>query len=261
MSKKTRKKTAKAASGKTARAQSARSAKRHARAQNRPAKASEAGKKSTTESRRHSRKSIAEGPRTAKSSRSRKAEQRSKVAADREQPKDPPISARRSRQPSAGYSRPRRFAEGAKAPAFRLPRDGGDTVSLADYSGKNSCCSSIRARTRPAAPRRPSTSRGLRAICRKPDRGARRFGRPARRPRRRFGTSTNSSTPLVSDEQHEMLEAYGVWGEKSMYGKTFHGILRTTVLIGADGRIMQDLAQCEGRRPRRRGAGGGRRPI
>ena len=36
-----------------------------------------------------------------------------------------------------------------------------------------------------------------------------------------------------------MLEAYGVWGEKSMYGKTFHGVLRTTVLIGADGRIMK----------------------
>ena len=47
------------------------------------------------------------------------------------------------------------------------------------------------------------------------------------------------SIPLVSDEKHEMLEAYGVWGEKSMYGKTFQGILRTTVLIGADGRIIR----------------------
>ena len=36
-----------------------------------------------------------------------------------------------------------------------------------------------------------------------------------------------------------MLEAYGVWGEKSMYGKTFLGIIRTTVLIGADGRIAK----------------------
>ena len=46
-------------------------------------------------------------------------------------------------------------------------------------------------------------------------------------------------TPLVSDEQHEMLDAYGVWGEKSMYGRTFHGIIRTTVLVGADGRIIK----------------------
>ena len=47
------------------------------------------------------------------------------------------------------------------------------------------------------------------------------------------------AVPLVSDEQHEMLKAYGVWGEKSMYGRTFLGILRTTVLVGVDGRIVK----------------------
>ena len=45
--------------------------------------------------------------------------------------------------------------------------------------------------------------------------------------------------PLISDEQHEMLEAYGAWGEKSMYGKIFLGIIRTTVLVGADGKIAK----------------------
>ena len=39
--------------------------------------------------------------------------------------------------------------------------------------------------------------------------------------------------------QHEMLEAYGAWGEKSMYGKSFLGVLRTTVLIGADGKVAR----------------------
>src|SRR5215213_8991476 len=53
------------------------------------------------------------------------------------------------------------------------------------------------------------------------------------------GPNHPPATPLVSDEQHKMLEAYGVWGEKSMYGKTFHGVLRTTVLIGANGRILK----------------------
>ena len=47
------------------------------------------------------------------------------------------------------------------------------------------------------------------------------------------------SMPLVSDERHGMLEAYGAWGEKSMYGRTFQGILRTTVLIGSDGRVAR----------------------
>jgi peroxiredoxin Q/BCP len=36
-----------------------------------------------------------------------------------------------------------------------------------------------------------------------------------------------------------MLRAYGAWGEKSMYGRTFEGILRTTVLIGTDGRVAR----------------------
>ena len=36
-----------------------------------------------------------------------------------------------------------------------------------------------------------------------------------------------------------MLKAYGAWGEKSMYGRTFLGIIRTTVLIGADGRVAR----------------------
>jgi peroxiredoxin Q/BCP len=36
-----------------------------------------------------------------------------------------------------------------------------------------------------------------------------------------------------------MLEAYGAWGEKSMYGRSFQGVLRTTVVVGADGRIAR----------------------
>ncbi|MEY9385248.1 peroxiredoxin [Bradyrhizobium japonicum] len=45
--------------------------------------------------------------------------------------------------------------------------------------------------------------------------------------------------PLIWDEKHEMLEAYGAWGEKSMYGKSFLGVLRTTILLGADGKVAR----------------------
>ena len=54
-----------------------------------------------------------------------------------------------------------------------------------------------------------------------------------------FRNKHQLTVPLVSDEKHGMLEAYGAWGEKSMYGRTFQGILRTTVLIGADGKIAK----------------------
>ena len=54
-----------------------------------------------------------------------------------------------------------------------------------------------------------------------------------------FRNKHQLAIPLISDEKHEMLEAYGAWGEKSMYGRTFLGIIRTTVLVGADGKIAK----------------------
>lgn len=45
--------------------------------------------------------------------------------------------------------------------------------------------------------------------------------------------------PLASDESKAMLQAYGVWAEKSMYGRRYMGVERTTVLIGADGRVAR----------------------
>lgn len=44
---------------------------------------------------------------------------------------------------------------------------------------------------------------------------------------------------LLSDETHKMLEAYGAWGKKSMYGKTFMGVIRATFLVDAHGRIAR----------------------
>ena len=43
--------------------------------------------------------------------------------------------------------------------------------------------------------------------------------------------------PLLSDEDHKVAEAYGAWGEKSMYGKTFFGMIRKTFVIGKDGNL------------------------
>ncbi len=45
--------------------------------------------------------------------------------------------------------------------------------------------------------------------------------------------------PLASDEDHKVAEAFGVWVEKSMYGKTYMGMERTSFLVGADGKVVQ----------------------
>lgn len=53
----------------------------------------------------------------------------------------------------------------------------------------------------------------------------------------RWDTKHGLGFPLLADEDHAVAEAYGVWGEKSMYGKKYMGIIRSAFLVGADGRL------------------------
>lgn len=131
------------------------------------------------------------------------------------------------------------LAEGTKAPAFRLPRDGGASVSLSDFAGKKLVLFFYPRADTPGCTREAiDFTRLSRAFA---ESGTAVLGVSADAPRTQeaFRNKHQLSIPLASDEQHEMLEAYGVWGEKSMYGRTFLGISRTTVLIGADGRIIR----------------------
>jgi thioredoxin-dependent peroxiredoxin len=131
------------------------------------------------------------------------------------------------------------LAEGAKAPAFRLPRDGGDSVALADYAGKKLVLFFYPRADTPGCTREAIDFTRLKGAF--AESGTAVLGISADPPKAQeaFRDKHRLSMPLVSDEQHAMLEAYGAWGEKSMYGRTFQGILRTTVLIGADGRIAK----------------------
>lgn len=55
----------------------------------------------------------------------------------------------------------------------------------------------------------------------------------------KFRDKHGLAVPLLSDAQGDVCERYGVWAEKKMYGKTFMGIERTTVLVGGDGRVLR----------------------
>jgi len=131
------------------------------------------------------------------------------------------------------------LAEGAKAPAFNLPRDGGSSVSLADYAGKKLVLFFYPRADTPGCTREAIDFTRLSGAF--ADAGAAVLGVSADtvKAQESFRDKHELSVPLISDQQHEMLEAYGAWGEKSMYGRTFMGIIRTTVLIGADGRIAR----------------------
>ncbi len=131
------------------------------------------------------------------------------------------------------------LSEGQKAPAFSLPRDGGTVTKLSDYAGQKLVLFFY--------PRADTPGCTLEAIAF--TRLAKEFaaagtavlGVSADPPKaqEKFRDKHKLTVPLISDEAHEMLEAYGAWGEKSMYGKTFLGIIRTTVLIGSDGRVAK----------------------
>jgi peroxiredoxin Q/BCP len=138
--------------------------------------------------------------------------------------------------PPAGKSA---MAEGAKAPAFRLPRDGGDTVSLADYAGKKLVLFFYPRADTPGCTKEAIDFTRLASAFAQHQTAVLGVSADPLKAQEAFRNKHQLTTPLVSDEQHEMLEAYGAWGEKSMYGRTFQGVLRTTVLIGADGRIIR----------------------
>jgi peroxiredoxin Q/BCP len=131
------------------------------------------------------------------------------------------------------------LTEGAKAPAFRLPRDGGGTVSLSDFSGKKLVLFFYPRADTPGCTKEAIDFTRLAKSFAENQTAILGVSADPPRTQEAFRNKHRLAIPLISDETHEMLEAYGVWGEKSMYGKTFQGILRTTVLIGTDGRIVK----------------------
>ena len=242
MSKKTRKNSPKPASRKAVRAQQVKKAKTPPN-KTRPAKASHSAKNPTKNATKKTgnatRGASQKAPSKALKSAAGKAPARAKAAAVTAGTGSAAISqppAQTINAPAAGKSG---LIEGAKAPVFRLPRDGGGMVSLADYSGKKLVLFFYpRADTPGCTKEAIDFTRLSRAFA---ESQTAILGVSADTPKAQeaFRDKHELATPLASDEQHEMLEAYGVWGEKSMYGKTFLGILRTTVLIGADGRILK----------------------
>ena len=131
------------------------------------------------------------------------------------------------------------LVEGAEAPAFHLPRDGGESVSLADFAGRKLVLFFYPRADTPGCTREAIDFTRLSPEFDDSGTAVLGISADAVKTQEKFRDKHKLSIPLISDEKHEMLEAYGAWGEKSMYGKTFEGIIRTTVLIGADGRVAR----------------------
>ncbi|QDM27354.1 peroxiredoxin [Tardiphaga sp. vice304] len=130
-------------------------------------------------------------------------------------------------------------AEGSLAPGFNLPRDGGATVSLADFAGQKLVIFFYPRANTPGCTKEAIDFTRLGRDFKAADTMVLGVSADPLKAQESFRDKHDLTTPLLSDETQSMLKAYGAWGEKSMYGKVFEGVLRTTVLIGSDGRVAR----------------------
>ncbi len=129
-----------------------------------------------------------------------------------------------------------RLAAGDAAPDFTLPTDTGDSLSLKDLRGRKVVLYAYPAAMTPGCTKQACDFRdslaslqaaGYEVVALSPDPPEALAG---------FRDAEALTFPLLSDPGKEVLAAYGAYGEKSLYGKTVVGVIRSTFVIGEDGR-------------------------
>lgn len=131
------------------------------------------------------------------------------------------------------------LAAGDHAPDFRLLRDGGNHVSLADFRGRNLVLYFYPKADTPGCTREAQDFSALQEDFAAAGTAILGVSADPVKAQDAFKAKYGLALALASDETHQMLTDYGVWGEKSMYGRTFLGVSRATFLIGRDGRIAR----------------------
>jgi peroxiredoxin Q/BCP len=128
---------------------------------------------------------------------------------------------------------------GSKAPAIKLQDDTGKTVSLSDFKGKKVILYFYPKDSTPGCTTESCDFRDN--LNRFTKSGAVVLGLSADSvaSHKKFKEKQGLNFPLLSDPDHKALEAYGVWQEKSLYGRKFMGIVRTTFIIDEEGKIAK----------------------
>ena len=129
--------------------------------------------------------------------------------------------------------------EGAKAPAFKLADQDGNQVSLAGLKGETIVLYFYPRAETPGCTTQACGIRDNRDEY--AERGARVLGVSPDEPEalRKFADNQSLPFTLLSDPDHEVADAYGAWGERSMYGKKYMGIIRSTFIIDGKGKIAR----------------------
>ena len=128
---------------------------------------------------------------------------------------------------------------GKKAPAFSLTDQDGKTHKLSDYEGRpvvlyfypkddTPGCTKETCDFQSKLPKFKTSKAAVLGISILDEKS-----------KAKFANKFNITFPLLADPEHEVAEKYGVWQQKSFMGRKFMGIVRTTYLIGADGKVAK----------------------
>ena len=150
---------------------------------------------------------------------------------------------------------------GDKAPAFTLKDQDGKTVKLSQFKGKNVVvyfypkadtpgCTTQSCNLRDAFPQLKKLKAVVLGIS--PDPVAK---------QKKFDDKYGLGFPLLSDEDHKVAEAWGVWGEKSLYGRKFMGIVRSAFVVDDKGKLERRLLQGQPEGHRAEDGSGTRREV
>ena len=126
---------------------------------------------------------------------------------------------------------------GDKAPAFEAPDQNGETKRLSDYAGKKLILYFYPKDNTPGCTAEACSLRDGKAVLQEKGFEIVGVSPDTVQSHQRFIAKKELNFTLLSDPEHRVAEAYGVWGEKKFMGRVSMGILRTTFVIGADGVI------------------------
>ncbi len=129
--------------------------------------------------------------------------------------------------------------EGKKAPGFSLANQDGERVSLSDYAGKHVIVYFYPRDETPGCTKEACGFRDLWSEIEAAGAVVLGVSPDSSASHRRFIDNHSLPFTLLADPEKELMQAYGAWGEKKMYGKTVTGTIRSTVWIGPDGNVVR----------------------
>ena len=130
-----------------------------------------------------------------------------------------------------------RLIPGDTAPDFTLKDHTGRDVSLASYRGRNTVIYFYPAASTPACAKQACDFRDSLETLRAAGYEVLGVSPDTVKDLEKFVAEESLTFPLLSDEGHRVADAYAVWGEKKNYGRTYQGLIRSTIVVDPDGKV------------------------